>query len=327
MNDVTSIRENLPLVSIIIPTFERLHYLPYAIESALAQTYQNIEVIVSDDASTADVQGLVAAFPDPRLRYRRNHTNIGQALNNLAAFKEAKGKYVANLHDDDMWEPTFLEKLIPPLENNEEAILAFSDHFVMDSNGKIDEHFTDRIEVQYKRRTLTPGLHQPFCRIGLVDLSIPLAMASVYKKEAIDWDDFPPEVNSFYDRWLIYLACRTGMAAYYYPERLTRYRVHSTSATATGGLDISTSSVTCHNRFVQDERLKELWPDLRRMRELSYTKLGIIQLQLGHLNEARRSLLTGMKDRPNVRAVGALCLSFVPKSISNRIVGKFRSTS
>ena len=133
---------SLPLVSIVIPTFERLNYLPYAIESALAQTYQNIEVIVSDDASTVDVQSLVATFPDPRIRYRRNQSNMGQALNNLAALKETKGKYVANLHDDDMWEPTFLEKLIPALERHKDAVLAFSDHFIMDSDGKIDDHLS-----------------------------------------------------------------------------------------------------------------------------------------------------------------------------------------
>ncbi len=322
MNQKPFTNEDLPLVSIVIPTFNRLHYLPYAIKSALAQSYQNIEVIVSDDASTADVQGLVTSFSDSRLRYRRNVSNIGQALNNLAAFKEAKGKYVANLHDDDIWEPTFLEKLIPPLESNDDAVLAFSNHFIMDSDGNINEEITQQIEAQYKRQTLKPGFHRPFCRMGLVDLSIPLAMASVYKKDAIDWNDFPAEVNSFYDRWLTYLACRTGMAAYYHPERLTRYRVHSTSATAIGGLDISTSSVACHDRFVQDERLKELWPDLRRLRGSSYTKLGIIQLQAGEARRGRRNLLIGMKDRPSLRAAGAIYLTLLPLSLVRRVLRK-----
>lgn len=322
MDKQPSTEYQMPLVSVIIPTFERLHYLPFAIESALAQTYRNIEVIITDDAGTVDVQGLIAGYSDPRLRYRRNASNLGQAMNNLAAFKEAKGKYVANLHDDDMWEPTFLEKLIPPLENNEEAVLAFSDHFVMDSNGKIDEHFTERIERQYKRNTLKPGLHRPFCRLGLVDLSIPLAMASVYKKEAIDWDDFPAEVNSFYDRWLIYLACRTGMGAYYYPERLTRYRVHSASATAGANADLPRSNLACHNRFLQDERLKLLWPDLRKLRDLCYTKLGICQLEAGQVNEARYNLTQSIRSRPSIRAVGALCLSILPTSMVLKIVNK-----
>ena len=315
---------SLPLVSIVIPTFERLNYLPYAIESALAQTYQNIEVIVSDDASTVDVQSLVATFPDPRIRYRRNQSNMGQALNNLAALKETKGKYVANLHDDDMWEPTFLEKLIPALERHKDAVLAFSDHFIMDSDGKIDDHLTEQGEVKYKRHTLAPGIHRPFCRIGLVDLSIPLAMACVYKKAAIDWDDFPAEVNSFYDRWLIYLACRTGMGAYYHAERLTRYRVHPVSATSTSGVDFPRSSLACHVRFLQDERLRPLWPDLRRMRDLSYIRLGICQLEVGDVDGARHNLRLSIKSKPSVRAIAALCLSVLPLHMIHKVVNKYR---
>jgi glycosyltransferase involved in cell wall biosynthesis len=316
-----------PLVSVVVPTYNRTKYLPFAIRSALDQTYSNFEIIISDDASTEDVEGVIAAFNDPRIRYRRNPKNLGQALNNLAAFKEAKGAYVANLHDDDLWEPEFLAKLVPHLQAHDDVVLVFSDHYVMDEAGVIDENFTNRVELQYKRRDLAQGIHKPFYKIGLVDLSVPLTMASVFRKEAIDWDDFPAKVNSFYDRWIIYLACRTGMGAYYHPERLTRYRVHTASATSTSGIDFPRSSVTCHDRFVQDERLKSVWPALRQMRGLSYTKLGIIQLQLGHLSEARRNLLTAMKDKPNLRAAGALCLSFVPKSIGSRIAGRSRPAS
>ena len=322
MNKEPTLNDQLPLVSIIIPTFERLHYLPCAIESALAQTYQNIEVIVSDDASTADVRGLVAAFSDPRIRYRRNDSNMGQALNNLAAFNEAKGKYVANLHDDDIWEPTFLEKLIPPLESNEDAVLAFSDHFIMDSEGKTDDQQTEQNSVKYKRRTLTPGLHRPFCRIGLVDQSVPLAMASVLRKDAIDWNDFPAEVSSQYDLWLTYLACRTGLGAYYIPERLTRYRVHPISATSSSGVDFPRSGLACYQRFLQDIRLEELWPDLRQKRDLNYTRLGICELTSGNVKQARRHLTQSIKSKPNVRAVAALCLSVLPTSLVLKIVSK-----
>jgi len=322
MNEQSPIGEQLPLVSIIIPTFERLHYLPFAIESALSQTYRNIEVIVSDDASTADVQSLVATLSDPRIRYRRNQSNMGQALNNLAAFKEAKGRYVANLHDDDIWEPAFLEKLIPLLESDEDAVLAFSNHSVMDSDGKIDEEFTGQIEVKHKRRDLAPGLHRPFDRIGLVDHSIPLAMASVLRKDAIDWSDFPAEVNSQYDLWLVYLACRTGRGAYYLPERLTRYRVHTASATTGSGVDFPRSSLACHNRFLQDERLKPLWSELLRVRDLSYTRLGICQLQAGDIKASRHNLMLSIRSKPSVRAIAALCFSILPAGLMHKIISK-----
>lgn len=102
-----------PLVSVIIPTFNRVGYLEEAIASALAQTYEHIEVIVSDDGDQVEVEALVDTFDDPRLRYRENEATLGQALNNRAAFSEAQGRYVANLHDDDRWSPDFLSTLVP----------------------------------------------------------------------------------------------------------------------------------------------------------------------------------------------------------------------
>ena len=69
----------MPLVSVVVPTFNRSRYLAGALRSALAQTYANIEVIVSDDASTEDVyRTTVAGFSDPRIKYVRNPVNLGR---------------------------------------------------------------------------------------------------------------------------------------------------------------------------------------------------------------------------------------------------------
>ncbi|HLH78917.1 MAG TPA: glycosyltransferase family A protein [Chthonomonas sp.] len=83
------------LVSVIIPTYNRNHYLKMAIQSALAQTYPHIEVIVSDNCSTQNVEEVVAAFNDPRVRFRRNPTNIGPLRNVLVACKRHKGSFSA----------------------------------------------------------------------------------------------------------------------------------------------------------------------------------------------------------------------------------------
>src|SRR5450755_1545502 len=56
-------------------------------------------------------------------------------------------------------------------------------------------------------------------------------MAALFRRETIDWADFPPEVGTYYDVWLTYLVARTGAAGYYDPRRLTRYRVHQASET------------------------------------------------------------------------------------------------
>ena len=117
-----------PLVSVIIPTYNRLSYLKQAITSAIGQKYQNIEIIVSDDCSPESPQAMVESFQDSRIRFYRNEKNLGICLNVINAFKQAKGKYVASLNDDDMWNEDFLTILVPPLEANSDLVLSFSDY-------------------------------------------------------------------------------------------------------------------------------------------------------------------------------------------------------
>ena len=96
--------KNQPLVSIITPTYNRPEYLKAALTSAVQQTYQNIEIIVSDNCSPENPQPLIESFKDSRIRFFRNQSNLGMFANTMNAFKKAQGKYVACLLDDDIWE-------------------------------------------------------------------------------------------------------------------------------------------------------------------------------------------------------------------------------
>ena len=91
-------RSELPLISVIIPTYNRPAYLKDAIASVVSQTYPNLEIIVSDDGSSESPEPITKAFQDPRLRLRRNPKNLGIGLNATHAFAEATGKYVVMLN-------------------------------------------------------------------------------------------------------------------------------------------------------------------------------------------------------------------------------------
>ena len=153
------------------------------------------------------------------------------------------------MNDDDEWEPAFLNKLVPILLDNPEVVLAFSDHYIIDEHGRIDLAATEENTRHWHRDVLSAGLHQPFWRC-LLDMSIPVAQASVIRRDAIDWQDFPVEVGAAWDPWLGYLACRTGKACYYLPERLTRYRVHGGSVTATADEDGSLGMILIYARLM-----------------------------------------------------------------------------
>lgn len=108
-------REQTPLVSVIIPTYNRVKTLPAAIESVLGQTYGNVEVIVVDDGSDDGTEEYVNALTDHRIKYIRNAVNRGPAAARNLGVRQAQGKYVAFQDSDDEWHTDKLEKQMPLL--------------------------------------------------------------------------------------------------------------------------------------------------------------------------------------------------------------------
>jgi len=102
------------VVTIGIPTFNRAGYVVRAIESVLAQTYSDIRVVVSDNASTDDTQSKVSAIRDPRLLYVRQETNIGMVGNFNACLFRAEGEFFLLLSDDDFLDPDAIASLVKP---------------------------------------------------------------------------------------------------------------------------------------------------------------------------------------------------------------------
>lgn len=99
-----------PLVTIGIPTYNRADgYLREAIKSASAQTYADIEIVVSDNCSVDDTESVVKQFADERIRYFKHESNIGANNNFNFCLEQARGDYFLLLHDDDLIDPDFVE--------------------------------------------------------------------------------------------------------------------------------------------------------------------------------------------------------------------------
>lgn len=99
-------------VSVIIPTFNRCTPLKNAIESVLAQTFHNLEIIVINDGSTDQTSKYLSTLEESRFRYFEFETNRGGNYARNEGIKHANGAYIAFLDDDDYWEPTKLEEQI-----------------------------------------------------------------------------------------------------------------------------------------------------------------------------------------------------------------------
>lgn len=113
-----------PLVSVIIPTYNRAVLLSEAVNSVLLQTYQNIEIIVIDDGSTDNTTEVMATFGE-RVRYTRRPNAGVNAARNLG-LKQARGEFVALLDSDDLWAPFKIELQVRLLRHFTDAGFVFS---------------------------------------------------------------------------------------------------------------------------------------------------------------------------------------------------------
>lgn len=110
---------NNPLVSIIIPTFNRPDHLKRAIRSSLKQTHKNIEIIIIDDHSNYDLTSIIESFHDDRIRLFRNETNQGSVYSRNRGLSNCKGDYVNFLDDDDEILPDKIERQLIKFNQSE----------------------------------------------------------------------------------------------------------------------------------------------------------------------------------------------------------------
>jgi glycosyltransferase involved in cell wall biosynthesis len=126
-----------PTVDVGIPTYGRPSYLAESIESVLAQTHGDWRLVVREDGpGSSEVADVVERYrDDPRVSYRPAGEHAGAAANMTSLIQEGSAPYVALLHDDDRWEPGFLEARVRFLERHPDCALVFSSNTLIDERG------------------------------------------------------------------------------------------------------------------------------------------------------------------------------------------------
>lgn len=129
--------QNHGLVSIITPTWNCAAFICETIRSIQAQTYQNWELIISDDCSTDNTKEVIKPYlqEDSRIKYICNDKNSGAAITRNNALKVATGKWIAFLDSDDLWLPEKLEKQVTFMEENGYAF-SYHEYTEMTEDGK-----------------------------------------------------------------------------------------------------------------------------------------------------------------------------------------------
>lgn len=154
-----------PLVSIVIPVYKGANYLAEAIDSALAQTYQNIEVVVVNDGSPDDgATEKVALSYGEKIRYiHQKNGGVSSALN--TGIREMKGDYFSWLSHDDLYEPEKIEKQVALIQSENDIILCSGS--LIDSNGNPIMHHTKTASGRFTGVELFKLVLHDYCLNGL----------------------------------------------------------------------------------------------------------------------------------------------------------------
>ena len=116
----------VPLVCVCVPTYNAEATIAETLGSILSQTYQNIKVIVVDNASTDRTVSIANTFNDPRLTIHRNTINIGAVKNFDLCIELAEGRYTAIHHADEVYEKELLERQVAVLEGFPQCTYSYS---------------------------------------------------------------------------------------------------------------------------------------------------------------------------------------------------------
>ncbi len=125
----------MPKVTVVIPAYNAMAYLPQTLDSVLKQTFSDFEVLIINDGSTDNIMQWASEITDSRIKLI-SQLNQGVSVARNTGIENAQGEYIVFLDADDLWEPTKLEKQVCCLDNKPEVGLVYTWTLLVDENGK-----------------------------------------------------------------------------------------------------------------------------------------------------------------------------------------------
>ncbi len=210
-----------PLVSIVIPNYNYGVTLKECLESAIHQTYKNIEILFLDNCSSDDSFSIARSYKKYGVKVFKNKYNIGVRSHNKIA-SLARGKYIHILHSDDVVEPTFIQECVDLMEENSSVSVTVTERIEINENG---EQITEYLPF-YNCSCIIPGISQKAV----------LAMASYYvpSQTVFRTDVFRKagqyDIHYFMDWWMLFLATNYGDVGCI-NKPLMKYRIWASTET------------------------------------------------------------------------------------------------
>lgn len=241
-----------PLVSVVIPAYNQAQFLRQAIDSVLAQTYRQFEIIVVDDGSTDETSSVATAYGD-RVRYIHQE-NLGLAGARNTGIQNARSQLICLLDADDQWLPQYLEKMVDLFLEDRGAAVYYCCAQAIDGDGKI---LPQVFGCQAKQ---SGELLDILLRANFL---IPSTVMMNYDSISPD-DYFDVNFRRIQDRELWIRLLKQGHYFKGSSEILVNYRIHgeSLSVDAQGGRQAAMALVVKH--FGIDDQKPWLWTSQKR---------------------------------------------------------------
>lgn len=182
---------NQPLVSVIMVTYNRAALIGPAIESVLAQSYRELELLIVDDASTDETATIADSYAknDDRIKYHVNERNLGISRNRNRGLEMAQGDYIAVLDSDDVWVDTDkLARQVDFLEQSPDHVLVGSNVVVIDASGRTIDHFKYETDDHSIRKRLLA--RNQFTHSSLLFRRATAVAVGGYDESLAIWEDF-----------------------------------------------------------------------------------------------------------------------------------------
>ncbi len=235
----------MPLVSIIMPTYNRAGYILETIQSIISQSYAQWELLVIDDGSTDNTEELVQSVQDARIQYYKfPRTGITGKLKNFG-IREARGELLAFMDSDDLWPVDKLEKQVNALLQHPEARFSFTNGFNFTTPYKPEEYFYNRLDGV--------SVEHVFNKLCNTDIGI-RTPTLLLKRECLDKTGFFKETRVFTDYSFIAELCYYFNAVILY-EPLFYRRLHPGNNFNANSYEDYVEYFETVNRFIASGRL------------------------------------------------------------------------
>ncbi len=313
----------MPKISVCIPTFNRAHFLPIAIEAVLAQSEVDWELIICDDGSTDRTPEIMAEFParDARIHYVRHETNVGKSNNMRSGFEAATGEFFIKIDDDDRLTPEFFAQTSAILLANPDIDFVGTDHWVIDPENQRRLDWTEANTQKWGRSDLPEGPIGNLLSVLFVHQSLQIGATLFRRSVLVEAGYMRANIQNCEDNDLLVRLAQAGKRAYYLPERLMEYRFHPEQHSPGRAMRYLQDKLNYLRNFQFDDAAVES-VRLSRIAE-TQVLLGLRLVERGDTAEGRSRLWAGRQSSPAKVMVG-MALSLLPGAVRPVVFERLR---